>query len=769
MRGMLRSCLSGTGIISLTALLVIISIPCSGIAAPLMHHELPAWQPAVFTDFPVRLELSSRDQLDRLLAKVPIASFEREQIRATDDGLVFTPRITEEEAGALTAAGYAFTRLPDREQEGRRAVEAFWAAQETKGYSAPDPDKTLYYPTHAQIGSDFAALASAHPTIARTFTWGTSVQGRELWGIVISDDVQNTEAEPEVRLSSTMHGDEPVDMVMLWAFAQYLVNNYDQPGYEDVTDLVNSTEIHIMPLHNPDGYVADTRSNANGVDLNRNFLEPAGSATTQEPENVAFMNYALAHHFVISQNGHAGALVVNYPWDYTATRAPDDAALIDLSLEYSTYNLPMYNSGSFPQGITNGYDWYPVTGSVQDWSYYVTDCIDVTIEVSNNKWPATSTLDGYWGDNRESLMHFVKAAHYGVHGVVTDADTGQPLEATVTVTGNTKSVHTDPAHGDYYKLLDTGTYELTFSADGYVSRTISGVGTTWGTPTVLNVALTSIGPTVTETLFSSDFENGTAGWTGDWGTASPGHESTSAMNDSPDGDYPSYAGTITTMVAGVDLSDTTIISGEVRFWAQWDIEPDYDACFLEGSTDGGTSWFAVATDHTHLSGGLGVQIPTGTPIFDGIQADWILNTVDLAPVLGQSDLRLRFRLASDGSVNGAGFAFDDFIIEVLKPDTSSRVPGIPQPYPAITAAPNPFNPVTSITFALPEDGDVRVAIYDLQGRLMRNLVSESLPAGRYSRTWDGRDDDGSTVASGVYLAVMTSGNRKIATKLTLVK
>ena len=59
----------------------------------------------------------------------------------------------------------------------------------------------------------------------------------------------------------------------------------------------------------------------------------------------------------------------------------------------------------------------------------------------------------------------------------------------MTVIGNTKVVHTDPDRGDYYKLLDTGTYSLRFEAAGYVTQTISGVSTTWGTPTVLDVAL----------------------------------------------------------------------------------------------------------------------------------------------------------------------------------------------------------------------------------------------------------------------------------------
>ena len=221
----------------LAALLVLAAtLPAAGAAPiPTDGNGLPLWVERTWNDFPVSLELADAAAVARLLATVPIASFDREQLRPdpASGRLVFTPRVTAAEAAALGAAGYTFTRLPDREQEGRRAVEAFWAEQAAKGFAPPDPAKALVYPTHAQIGTDLAALAAAHPTLARTFTMGTSVQGRAMWGIVISDDVQSTEAEPEVRLTSSIHGDETVGMVMLWNLAHYLLDNYGQPGFED--------------------------------------------------------------------------------------------------------------------------------------------------------------------------------------------------------------------------------------------------------------------------------------------------------------------------------------------------------------------------------------------------------------------------------------------------------------------------------------------------------------------------------------------------------
>jgi len=482
---------------SLLVAVLSFALPGPGLAVDTVPS---VWIPANFEGFPVEIHLSTRADLTALLDRVPVASFNREQLSPSPDGgLVFRPRVTVAEASALELAGYRVTRLEDREQQGRRAVEAAWSKRADKAVVAPPSGPLTDYPTFPEIGAMLVSLATSYPALCDTFLWGHSVQGRELWGIRISKNIGVNEAEPEVRLSSTMHGNEVIGMIMLLNLADHLLVHYDQPGYEDVTALVDGTDIHIMPLHNPDGYVGGTRANANGDDLNRNFDEPSGIDPDMEIENVHFSNYGFAHHFVVSLNGHGGALVANYLWDYKAELTTDDAALQLLSLEYSTRNLPMYNSPSFSQGITNGFDWYFAYGTLQDWSYDQTGCIDTTMELSDVKWPAASALAGFWDDNRESLKAYTAAASYGINGVVTDASTGLPLDATVTVTGNAKSVVTDPSCGDYYKLLHSGTFELTFEAVGYTSQTIGGVATTWGTPTVLDVALqsdTSAVPTI---------------------------------------------------------------------------------------------------------------------------------------------------------------------------------------------------------------------------------------------------------------------------------
>lgn len=64
--------------------------------------------------------------------------------------------------------------------------------------------------------------------------------------------------------------------------------------------------------------------------------------------------------------------------------------------------------------------------------------------------------------------------------------------------------------------------------------------------------------------------------------------------------------------------------------------------------------------------------------------------------------------------------------------------------------PNPFNPATTIAFDLPENSSVELEIYDISGRKVRTVVNESMEAGTHRVNWDGRDETGNQVASGIY-------------------
>jgi len=83
--------------------------------------------------------------------------------------------------------------------------------------------------------------------------------------------------------------------------------------------------------------------------------------------------------------------------------------------------------------------------------------------------------------------------------------------------------------------------------------------------------------------------------------------------------------------------------------------------------------------------------------------------------------------------------------------------------------PNPFNPQTTIAFSIAQRTDVRLAIYDVNGALVRTLANESRAPGAYRLTWDGRNDNGASVASGVYFYRLTAGSFTQTKKMVLLK
>ena len=84
--------------------------------------------------------------------------------------------------------------------------------------------------------------------------------------------------------------------------------------------------------------------------------------------------------------------------------------------------------------------------------------------------------------------------------------------------------------------------------------------------------------------------------------------------------------------------------------------------------------------------------------------------------------------------------------------------------------PNPFNPVTVIKYQLPDPAEVTLAIYDVSGRQVRKLVdSQRMIAGAHGATWDGRDNSGNPVGSGVYFYVLRAGGLTDARRMVLLK
>ncbi|MGH7599339.1 MAG: M4 family metallopeptidase [bacterium] len=83
--------------------------------------------------------------------------------------------------------------------------------------------------------------------------------------------------------------------------------------------------------------------------------------------------------------------------------------------------------------------------------------------------------------------------------------------------------------------------------------------------------------------------------------------------------------------------------------------------------------------------------------------------------------------------------------------------------------PNPFNPTTTIAFSLPQEGDVSIKIYDISGSLVRALVKDNMQAGNYALVWDGRNNNGTQVSSGVYIYRLVAGSFVQTRRMVMLK
>ncbi len=357
------------------------------------------------------------------------------------------------------------------------------------------------YPSRSEYDSIMKKFESDYPDICYLDTIGHSVDGKPILVLKISDNVNLDDLEPDFFYTSTMHGDETGGFILMLRLADYLLSNY---GFDQrVNQLVDNLQIWINPLANPDGFYRSydslyipVRTNSNGVDLNRNFPDPADGphpdGNDYQPETVAMMKFMQMFPPVMSANFHGGAEVVNYPWDTWQTYDPgesgyhsphpDDSWFQLVSREYADsahfYSPAGYFTNPYSSGYTRGGSWYMISGGRQDYVTYFLHGHEVTIELDNTKITPETDLEELWNYNFRSLLNYMDHALFGIHGTVTDSVTGDPLRAKVEIIGHdydSSHVYSDSLHGDYYRLIEEGAWQVKFTAPGYHDKTIDNV------------------------------------------------------------------------------------------------------------------------------------------------------------------------------------------------------------------------------------------------------------------------------------------------------
>lgn len=343
------------------------------------------------------------------------------------------------------------------------------------------------YPTYTQYDSIMRSFLKLYPSLCHLDTIGTSVNGKLVLALKISDNADIKEDEPEVFYSSTMHGDETGGFVLMLHLADYLLKNYNIDNR--VKNLVDNLEIWINPLANPDGtYVSGntitspTRYNANGYDLNRNFPDPITPNTLKQKETLDMVKFMRKHRFVLSANFHSGSEVVNYPWDKWLSKLhADDSWFHSISRSYAdtahVYAGPAYMN-FLEDGVSRGAEWYIIYGGRQDFMTWELHGREVTIELDDQYITPAAQLTLLWQNNWHSLLGYLENALYGIHGKVRNVNSLVPVPAKVFINDYDKDssqVYPDTLTGSFERFLTPGIWNLTFSANGYKDTTINNV------------------------------------------------------------------------------------------------------------------------------------------------------------------------------------------------------------------------------------------------------------------------------------------------------
>ncbi len=362
-----------------------------------------------------------------------------------------------------------------------------------------------YYPTYEQYVDIMNGFANDHPGLCELVNIGQTVEGRDLLFIHINDSLGTAQNEPQFMYTATMHGDETTPYVLMLHLIDYLLSNYGTDA--KVTSLVNNIDIWINPLANPDGTYAGgnntvygaTRTNGNNIDLNRNYPDPDDGphpdGNAYQPETVAFMDFAEQQNFVLSCNMHTGAEVANYPWDTWYKRTADNDWWIYVCRQYADTVHAHSPAGYFTDlnnGITNGYDWYTISGGRQDYMNYFQHCREFTLELSSNKMPPPSQLPDFWEYNYRSFLNYMQQSLYGVRGIITNKQNGNAVKAEVFIKNHdidNSQVFSALPVGNYHRPLKSGTYDFIFSAFGYHSVTVNNVSPSDENTIILNIQL----------------------------------------------------------------------------------------------------------------------------------------------------------------------------------------------------------------------------------------------------------------------------------------
>jgi hypothetical protein len=501
------------------------------------------------------------------------------------------------------------------------------------------PDKDMGgYMTLAEVNAAVFQIVADHPTITHMVTIGTTIEGRPIRAVKISDAPETNEDEPEVMITAAIHAREVITPLVLLNAMDYLTDNYGV--LPEITELVDSREMWFVPVVNADGYYynqviepngggmwrknrRDNLDGTFGVDLNRNFgyewgyddegSDPSSSGATyrgpsafSEPETQNMRDFTIAHQFVTTLYFHAHGNLVIYPWGYDYFLTPDDnlfGVMADSMVAYNSYD-PRPAHGL-----------YPANGVTDDWGYgeqfFKNKNMAFTVEVGNGAdgfWPNPSRIPALIAENLGVIL-FAASSADNLYGLLPP----------------------DPPTASVADTVDGASYNVTWTSDDTVNP-------------VVYFELVEMAGYQRQTDPCNGFDN----WVNDGFALSSAHShSTPNALHSGTGDGLSNHCTSEVPIA-VAVGDT------LRMWLWYDIETDWDYAYVEASLDG-TAFTSLEGNVTTTSDPNDQNLGHG---ITGSSSGWVEAFFDISAYAGQ-DVFVRLSYITDGYVQEPGIWFDD--------------------------------------------------------------------------------------------------------------
>jgi carboxypeptidase T len=314
------------------------------------------------------------------------------------------------------------------------------------------PPSDSRYHTYAEMATEIHAVAAAHPSIVKVFSIGKSYQGRELWAAKISDNVGTDEDEPEILFDALHHAREHMTVEQALYLLHLLADNYGKDA--TVTNIVNTREVYIVFMLNPDGAEYDLtcggshapycawRKNRQpncsgcgiGTDLNRNYdydwaccggsSGSTRSETYRGPRAFSAPETRAMRDFVNSRvkNGvqqirahitfHTNGQLILWPYGHTRTDIPSDMT-VDDHTAFVTMGKAMARLNGYKAEQSS--DLYITDGDQIDWLYGRYKIFSYTWElyppetatVWGDHYPADENIAPQTARNRGALLYFL--------------------------------------------------------------------------------------------------------------------------------------------------------------------------------------------------------------------------------------------------------------------------------------------------------------------------------------------------------------------------